>query len=1277
MARTAPVPNIPAPPGMNPGTFVAGGGGDGGGGSGKGGSGGSGNEDAGTEDGDEDASGDDNDGGEGCGDPVCPITGRVFVDVLDFAFNGPAPLRFMRGYSSRTSNVAGELGYGWNHELGWTLEEKRRRVVVTDDRARKQRFKRDGNPTKNALGWTLSQVGERYELRIATSRLTYHFSPIRRAPGRFALTAVVDRYGNTTQVQRGEHGELLGFIDSAGRPYRTRTDAARRLLEIEVATEPTHQRWMRLVSYRYDESGNLTQVTDAEGHSFTYGYQGHLLVEQRTPTGLSYCYRYDGGTHKARCLETWGEYIGRTDPALMHPPPPRPIDQKDNRPVKGIQSVRFEYLPEQHYAEAENGRGAVTRYFGDALGRVVRKVMPNGGVYESSYAPNGALDTTSDPDGHVTKHRSDSERTPVGFTGPNGEGLVVQREPDGTFIEVDERSGRVTRRRYDSNDNLTFVGHADGTWEEYEHDSRGLITAIVDRTGSVTRRRYDAMANLVETALPEGEVETSEYDYLGRRLAFTSPSGARTEWRWNRLNEVVWKRAPDGMETHVVYNPLMKPLEVREGNSVWRYEYGGLDWVTQITNPRGDVTELRYDVEGNLTWVKNARGQVYRQEFDLEDQPISAETFEGIKMSSRYDVMGRVEWTETPDGVTTLSYNDLGQLAKVEFADGEVVSLEHLTGAGLTRVDNQSVLVETWYDGVGQPVREIQGDHEIHVGWRGGQVATISPSSGPALVTGEHSAFSGTLQVGSKTLHLGRRVGQDRVSLLGTDLVYRVSYHENGRIRSHSIARRDAHRPLDDAGLDSDPNRVWWERYDYAGGQRLTSVLDSRGTHTQFEHDALGQVTSRVIDRGGLVETERVAYDAAGSPTLEGVVYDHLRRPIGVDGEVWEYDQEGRLQARNTQEGRFTYHFSTSSSLMEVRGPDQRVALEYDGRGRLMRKRVYRSDELVKSIDYIWANQMVIQEVDRLAGTTRTYLRLNREWEVLGHVDSGPNGEQAYLYARDSSGAVIAAFAEDGRQVFAAERSIFGDYTTTIDEVGITARLVNQFADPDVGLYYNRFRWYDPRVGMYISRDPLELDGTWNPRDYVRDPYRYIDPLGLAMTMSSNNPQDGHGHPDRPDRPGPSLLADNDEVSRYLTQPGYNATNGTEAVPGYVVADAQERTGRGFRSSTTTTIDAAGDAYGCHSCGRKRKEIEKQDGKFGHWRKDHQPPLSHVDAADEHNGHSNGVVRIYPHCPRCSSTQGGLLSSRRPTDADAARAAAIMAPRAADESRRGPPRRGT
>ena len=45
---------------------------------------------------------------------------------------------------------------------------------------------------------------------------------------------------------------------------------------------------------------------------------------------------------------------------------------------------------------------------------------------------------------------------------------------------------------------------------------------------------------------------------------------------------------------------------------------------------------------------------------------------------------------------------------------------------------------------------------------------------------------------------------------------------------------------------------------------------------------------------------------------------------------------------------------------------------------------------------------------------------------------------------------------------------------------------------------YNRFRYYDPKTGNYISQDPIGLAGG-NPTlyGYVFDPNTQIDPLGL------------------------------------------------------------------------------------------------------------------------------------------------------------------------------------
>ena len=55
-----------------------------------------------------------------------------------------------------------------------------------------------------------------------------------------------------------------------------------------------------------------------------------------------------------------------------------------------------------------------------------------------------------------------------------------------------------------------------------------------------------------------------------------------------------------------------------------------------------------------------------------------------------------------------------------------------------------------------------------------------------------------------------------------------------------------------------------------------------------------------------------------------------------------------------------------------------------------------------------------------------------------------------------------------------------------------------QFFDGETGLHYNRFRYYDSDVGMFISRDPIGLLGGNNVFQYAPNPIGWIDPYGLA-----------------------------------------------------------------------------------------------------------------------------------------------------------------------------------
>jgi RHS repeat-associated protein len=71
-------------------------------------------------------------------------------------------------------------------------------------------------------------------------------------------------------------------------------------------------------------------------------------------------------------------------------------------------------------------------------------------------------------------------------------------------------------------------------------------------------------------------------------------------------------------------------------------------------------------------------------------------------------------------------------------------------------------------------------------------------------------------------------------------------------------------------------------------------------------------------------------------------------------------------------------------------------------------------------------------------------------------------------------------------------------------------RFPGQYADDEIGLYYNRFRYYDPRMGGYVSQDPIGLNGNkMNIYSYVTrsttrtDPFGLMDPFDIAFSQTS------------------------------------------------------------------------------------------------------------------------------------------------------------------------------
>lgn len=1234
---------------MNPGAFVAGGGGDGGGAGGKGGKNGNGEEGAGTGDGDDDASGDGNDGGEGCGDPVCPITGRMFLDVYDFGFAGPNPLRWIRSYNSRTSNVDSELGLGWSHPFAFRLKQKRRKVLLVDHLGREQKLPHvepGGAPITTALGWRYAIRGGVHRLKLSDGAELVFGEP--KPNGWRYAEQFLDHNGNTTQILRDQKGHLSAMVDSAGRYYTVTTNPQGRIVRIAVATDPERRGQLTLVHYAYDDKGRLISATDAGGYDAAYIYAGTLMIAHRTPSGLTYKYRYDGKKPSAYCLETWGEYT-HDDPALAAPIPQAPKGRQDTRKPKGIHYVSFTYSKDEYYCEAENGLGGVTRYFGDATGRVVRKVDPNGGV-KDSYFHTECSDVVKqvNPDGGERSVERGARGVPSVVTLPDGKRIEYGFDEAGNHVRHEADTGAVLRRGFDRRNNLVYLEHPDGSRETFDYDPRGLMSHHSARNGATTSYKHDAMGNCVEIVEANGQVVRQEFDYLGRRTKLVNASGKATTWEYDQRSEVVRRVSPDGNETRVVYDANRKPITVYSGPRVMRFEWGGMGWLKSIVGADGARTEMRYDVEGNLVRVVNARGQTFEQQFDIANKCISVRTFEGIVHRAGYDAAGNVVWRESPLGIESREYAPGGDLLGAELPDGSTVALER---DGLVlKISNPVVETEVEKDRAGQVIKDRQGEHRNHVTWVGGNVDRIQSDIGPDLEY--QRRFDGRLEVltcgPARVVFNQTAPGGETLTYLGQFLALRRRHNDAPRLEYVGLAKLTRGSTQQSLGTPNDAGLITSRVYRYDATQTLVEEIHDYAESIQYELNANRQVTVRRSVRDGQVTDEqRIQYDAAGSPRLPDVGYDALARPIALGDQTLDYDDCGNLVERKSPTDSWRYQWDGAGNLEKAFTPAGTVEFDHDSQGRRIRKRVIKDDVLVASVSYLWSNNTVLREHDELTGATRTYLRDDGAWEVLGHVDTDPSGNaKAYYYLTDPAGAIDMVVDEQGQTVWSGTHSVFGDWVPNPSELRIDSRFANQFDDPHVGLVYNNRRWYAPELAAYVSPDPLLLDGTLNPRDYVANPTTFIDPMGLGHVHPGVQPDPttgamptqppANGHSPRPDMPSTSDFADD---GTYLLSPGHFATTGGpdasgNHVPGYAVAEGSVRTGsRTFPDDIRDTVDAAGRTHGCHSCGSKDPGTA-----HGHFIPDHQPPANQVRHA-ESRGMSVGEVRLYPHCLNCSRSQ--------------------------------------
>jgi RHS repeat-associated protein len=78
----------------------------------------------------------------------------------------------------------------------------------------------------------------------------------------------------------------------------------------------------------------------------------------------------------------------------------------------------------------------------------------------------------------------------------------------------------------------------------------------------------------------------------------------------------------------------------------------------------------------------------------------------------------------------------------------------------------------------------------------------------------------------------------------------------------------------------------------------------------------------------------------------------------------------------------------------------------------------------------------------------------------------------------------------------------FGEVNILIENIENPFRFPGQYYDKETGLHYNYFRYYYPKVGRYLTPDPIGLEGRINLYAYAgNNPTNQIDSFGLKWVF--------------------------------------------------------------------------------------------------------------------------------------------------------------------------------
>gem|GEM_PF-1470047 len=1032
---------------------------------------------------------------------------------------------------------------------------------------------------------------------LTTTEYTYDYQPslIVHADGareafayeaeRGLIQQYTDPLGIKTQWKYAKHGLPVEQIEAVG-------------TSVERKTTWQYDQWGQVIAeslgegadaivwqYAYDENGNATQITDPAGKVWKLGYDLSGQVTSVTnPLGHTTGYAYDSR----------GNLTRRTSPS---------------------------------------GKVETTKY--NSIGLATEMVDAMGRVSALAYNGQGQIATVTNALSHVATYTYNEHGNPVSETTPAGKQSRFEHDEEGRVVAYTDPAGnRIAFEHGDYGSSqaelLTTIQYPGGLRQEFKYDQRGRQTLAITRAqdGSTLAESttYDAGGNAVAITSAGGQTVTGRYDPLARLVTVTNVLGGSSTTTYNLLDQPTSITDAKGNTTRYRYDKTGRLIEaIHPEGGITGYTYDGAGQFTHIAYPDGARIQYDYDVDGNL--IKETH----------------TGTSGALEQSTTYQVNAAGERTgyhqKGADGKTisaaTYLLDALGRAAQERITYGEGAN-------AITRT-----LIRTWDADFNTTSVDYAGQ-KTTIAYDKGKPASIRTPAGQTIrITQYEWDYPKTIEYPGAT-RTQRYDGFYRPSAISVKNEARQTLLnlENQFNKESSIIRQGIEQA---GGISGNID------YEYDPLDRLTSaspsqsLLDFGLNREQYEYDATHNRTSSAHQPGYW------QYDSGNRLTRKGYEQTQVSYTYTASGHVSTSTQNGSTRQ---------YHYDAGQRLIAITEGGQTIAsYQYDPAGRRIRKTTGQGASAVTTW-YLYSDEGLLAEINAAGEEVRSYgWQPDTGWgsAPLWQINHGaaPADAQYHFLHTDHLERPLLASDASGAVTWQALAESFGQSRIgSASSAQINLRLPGQYWDEETGTHYNQQRDYDPQTGRYIQSDPLGLYDGVNTYSYAhQNPLSYTDPTGeavpaapfvyvrciaqckatdalLAAIKSECDPRTLGDCAKECLNPlawiGGSKAKHAKNNSSPPNVPRINGENyfrpGPYAGPGVLASKGPSRK---IPPNERAEVNRQGDQYGCHTCGAK--DSGRPDGK---WIPDHQPPNS--------MNPDGGAQKLYPHCKKCSSTQGGL-----------------------------------